>query len=315
MRLPPAATSAYAVVLQSYPQISRAPLARTAVVFDRCLMTKRFDQLGRDGVFSRAEALDWGETDKSLASARQAGLIVRLRRGMYAAAAIYHACDDSGKHLLHARAALLAQQGDAVLAGASAAAMHGFALHDQDLSMVHLLRTDTVRSHHAALHLDPALRERLEELAERFAYFPGSRRARLALKLADHRAESPGESVTRVQFNRHGIPIPELQHPVVDDRGEPVGRSDFYWEYARHIGEFDGEVKYLKYLRPGESPTKCVVREKRREDKMRSGRHGMSRFVWADVMPQQSRRTMQGLARALEESYRLYVRGRVIIAS
>ena len=326
-------------------------------------MTMTFDQLGRHGVFSRSEALDWGETDKTLARARQAGVIVRLRRGMYVPAAVYNACDDSGKHLLRARAALLAQQGDAVLTGASAAALYGFALHDQDLSTVHLLRMDAVRSHHAAgaehhvltlpiaepeielvdgirvvsaaravwevacrssleggvvtadsaLHLNPGLTDRIDELAERFTYFPGSRKARLALRLADRRAESPGESVTRIQFHRYGIPIPELQYRVVTDRGELIGESDFYWEDARHLGEFDGKVKYLKFLRPGESPSDCVFREKRREDEMRSGMRGMSRFIWADVVPQRSRRTMQGLARALEESRRLYVRGRVII--
>ncbi len=166
----------------------------------------------------------------------------------------------------------------------------------------------------SALHQDPASRDRIDEMTEPFAYFPGSRRARLALRLADHRAESPGESVTRVQFHRYGIPIPELQYRVVNDRGELVGESDFYWDDARHLGEFDGKVKYLKFLRPGESPSDCVFREKRREDSMRSGMRGMSRFVWADVMPQRSRRTMQELARSLEESRRLYVRGRVIIA-
>jgi hypothetical protein len=326
-------------------------------------MNNEYAHLGQNGVFSRAEALDWGETDKGLARARQAGLIVRLRRGMYAPAAVHEACDDSGKHLLRARAALKAQLGDAVLTGASAAALHGFDLYDQDLSDVHLLRMDSVRSHHAAaanhhaltlpitdrdievvdgirvvcaaravwevacrssleagvvtadsaLHRDPTLIDRINDMADRFAYFPGSRQARAALKLADHRSESPGESVTRVQFHRYRIPIPELQYRVVNDRGELVGESDFYWEDERHLGEFDGKVKYLRFLRPGESPSDCVFREKRREDEMRSGLRGMSRFIWADVMPQRSRRTMQDLARALEGSRRLYVRGRVVI--
>jgi Transcriptional regulator, AbiEi antitoxin len=84
------------------------------------------------GIFSRAEALDCGETDRTLAEARRAGVIVRLRRGMCAPADIYQACDDSGKHLLHARAALAAQKGPVALTGASAAALHGFALYQQD---------------------------------------------------------------------------------------------------------------------------------------------------------------------------------------
>jgi hypothetical protein len=324
-----------------------------------------YQHLGRDGVFSRAEALDLGETDKSLARARRAGVIVRLRRGRYVSAETYSACDERGKHLLRARAALDSQLGEAVLAGVSAAALYGFDLYDQDLSDVHLLRMDGVKPHNAAstnhhavtlpitdndvhvvggirlvsparavwevacrssleggvvtadsaLRLDPSLGGPLAELAARFAFVPGSRQARAAINLADGRAESPGESVTRVQFHRYRIPMPELQYAVVNHRGEVAGEADFYWEDARHLGEFDGKVKYLKFLRAGESPSDCVFREKRREDSMRAGLRGMSRFTWADVMPQRARRTMEDLAHALEESRRLYVRGRVIIGS
>lgn len=96
----------------------------------------------RGGVFTRAEALDSGESDRTLGEARRLGLLVRLRRGMYVRAETYNASDDAGKHLLHARAALAGQRGEVALAGASAAALHGFALYDQDLSTVHLVRLD-----------------------------------------------------------------------------------------------------------------------------------------------------------------------------
>ena len=102
------------------------------------------------GFFSRAEAIDCGETDHVLATAVREGMIIRLRRGMYAPAADYNARDDAGKHLLHARAALAAQQGTVALTGPSAAALHGFALYEQDLTTVHLLRLDRGSSHHAA---------------------------------------------------------------------------------------------------------------------------------------------------------------------
>ena len=85
----------------------------------------------------------------------------------------------------------------------------------------------------SALHHDPGLSEALEELQQRFAYFPGSRCGRVAIKLADPRADTPGESVTRVQFHRHGIPMPELQYHVIDRHGVLVGISDFYWEQQR----------------------------------------------------------------------------------
>lgn len=315
------------------------------------------------GFFSRAEAIDCGETDRTLAAARRAGLIVRLRRGMYAPADVYNASDDAAKHLLHARAALAAQRGAVALTGPSAAALHGFALYEEDLSVVHLVRLDRGRSHHAAkinhhvvtqdihhdidvyggvtainparavwevacrssleggvvtadsaLRQDPGLSEAIQELQERFAYFPGSRRGRLAIELADPRADSPGESVTRVQFHRFGIPMPELQYHVVDRYGSLVGISDFYWEEQRHLGEFDGKIKYQKLLRPDETPSECVFREKKREDAMRADLRGMTRLVWSDVMPHRARRTMADLAQALDQSYRLYVRGRTIIA-
>ena len=43
---------------------------------------------------------------------------------------------------------------------------------------------------------------------------------------------------------------------------------------------------------------------------------GMSRFTWSMVMPSNARsQTMTALSHALEQSYRLYARGRKIIAS
>ena len=316
------------------------------------------------GIFSRAEALDCGETDFSLGEARRAGLVVRLRRGMYAPADVYAACDDSGKHLLHARAAVAAQRGEVALTGASAAALHGFALYQQDLSTVHIVRLDQGSSrrnartnhhivlrgiepdlmHHdglltvgparavwevacrssleagvvtadSAVRRQPTLPAALAELQERFAYYPGSRTGRTAIRLADARSESPGESVTRVQFFRYGIPMPELQYWVVNGRGELVGIADFGWEEYRHLAEFDGKVKYQKLLRPGDSPSDCVFREKRREDRMRAESRGMSRFTWSMVMPDSARRSTSDLRRALDESRRLYARNRTVIAS
>ena len=316
------------------------------------------------GVFSRAEALDCGESDRSLADARRAGLIVRLRRGMYAPADLYTESDDAGKHVLHARAAVAAQHGPVALTGSSAAALHGFALYQQDLSVVHLVRLDQGSSrrvartnHHvvtqdiaadmteidglmaisparavwevacrssleagvvtadAALRLDPALAAAAARLEDRFAYFPGSRQGRTALELADPRSESAGESVTRVQFFRYGIPMPQLQYRVVDHNGALAGIADFGWDEFRHLGEFDGKVKYQKLLRAGESPSDCVVREKLREDRMRAGLRGMTRFTWVSVMPNNARRTMAELRQAMDQSYRLYVRGRTVIAS
>jgi hypothetical protein len=166
----------------------------------------------------------------------------------------------------------------------------------------------------SAYQLIPGLVEALREQSAIFVSHPGSRTARIALALARPGAESPGESVTRVQFYRHAIPHPELQYAVHDRTGRLLGISDFYWPEHRHLGEFDGKVKYERLLRPGEPSSDTVFREKRREDEMRADLRGMTRFVWADVMPRTARATMQRLHYELEQSRRLYVGGRSVIA-
>jgi hypothetical protein len=164
----------------------------------------------------------------------------------------------------------------------------------------------------SALRLQPHLADSIQDLHQRFAYFPGSRRGRIAIGLADGRAGSAGESLTRVQFWRYGIPMPDLQHRVFDRSGLFVGEADFHWPDHRHLGEFDGKVKYERLLRPGESAADCVFREKRREDRMRASWFGMTRFTWTDVMPSNAPKAMAELREALEQSRRLYLRRRTV---
>ncbi len=159
-----------------------------------------------------------------------------------------------------------------------------------------------------ALHGRPELREPLRSLAGSALAQPRSRVARLAVRLARQESESPGESLTRVACFRHGIPCPALQREVLDRSGRLVGRSDFSWEEARLLGEFDGRIKYGALLRAGEDPTTVVVREKVREDALRATGRGMARFTWAEVQPDVAGRRMARLAYELEESRRLYVR-------
>lgn len=159
----------------------------------------------------------------------------------------------------------------------------------------------------SALHRQPALAGPLRALVSRTRAQPRSRTARLALRLARAEAESVGESLTRVACFRHGIPSPSLQHDVLDPAGALIGRTDFYWEEARLLGEFDGKIKYERLLREGERSSDAVVREKRREDAMRRTRCGMARFTWFEVQPDVAHRRMVVLARELEESRRLYV--------
>jgi hypothetical protein len=80
-----------------------------------------------------------------------------------------------------------------------------------------------------------------------------------------------------------GLPTPELQFDVRDAGGMLIGRSDFAWHGGRLPGEFDGKVKYEKFLRPGESAGDAVFREKQREEAFRATGARVVRWVWADV--------------------------------
>ena len=297
------------------------------------------------GFFSRAEALDCGETDRTLANACRMGTIVRLRRGMYAPADVYQAYDDAGKHLLHAAphwppsAVPLHWQDDQRLLSMdlpftrrivplsiSFALITALPVRQLAPNIMSSARTSRATStcttgllpsarlaRCGKLPVDPAwkvasslpiphctmIHDCLNRLRSCNSALCTSRLAPRQARdqLADGRSESPGESVTRVQFHRFGIPMPELQYHVVDRHGTLVGISDFYWEEHRHLGEFDGKIKYQKLLRPDETPSECVFREKKREDAMRADLRGMTRFIWSDVMPQKARRTMSDLGR------------------
>ena len=110
---------------------------------------------------------------------------------------------------------------------------------------------------------------------------PASRRV---VAFADGLADGPGESRARVRMHLAGLPRPVLQH-VRDRSGRHVGQVDFWWPRAGVIGEYDGEVKYGRLLRPGQDPAEVVYREKLREDALRAqpGVRTVVRWTWRDV--------------------------------
>jgi len=125
----------------------------------------------------------------------------------------------------------------------------------------------------AALHLGKCT---LAELDDQVAQLPagarGRRRAALAIRLADGRAESPGESLSRARMYRLGLQQPDLQVQLLD--GDTVfGYADFGWPGL--VGEFDGKVKYV-------SPD-VLWDEKLREDRVRRTGPGVVRWVWRDA--------------------------------
>ena len=81
---------------------------------------------------------------------------------------------------------------------------------------------------------------------------------------------------------------------------------DFGWEDDRHLGEFDGKIKYGRLLREGEEPGDVVFREKVREDAIRGELWGMTRWVMADLQPGNVRSFINRLNADRARSRRLY---------
>lgn len=111
-----------------------------------------------------------------------------------------------------------------------------------------------------------------------------STRARALVALADPRADSPLESISRLRFLQLGIDV-ELQYPVRSERGG-IYLLDFWLLNAPYFGECDGKHKYTDPgLRGGRSPEEVVYQEKRRHDWV-SGSTGRRGLRWGapDVM-------------------------------
>lgn len=134
----------------------------------------------------------------------------------------------------------------------------------------------------SALHKELVDHEQLAEALARVKGWPGAPAARRAVWFADGRSESVGESRSRVRLAAHGLAPVELQFSVALPGGR-VAVTDFAWPERRTVGEFDGQVKYGRFLRPGEDPGEAVFREKRREDAVRAEGQAMHRWTWDDL--------------------------------
>jgi hypothetical protein len=134
----------------------------------------------------------------------------------------------------------------------------------------------------AALHtgLPPS---DLQAAVDQAAGRQGVAAARRMCAFSDGRAESVGESTSRVVLHLAGFPKPELQYDIFDEDGGLVGRTDFCWPEHRTVGEFDGRVKYGRLLKPGQSPGEVMYREKLREDRLRDLGWQVVRWTWDEL--------------------------------
>lgn len=126
--------------------------------------------------------------------------------------------------------------------------------------------------------------EQVAEAHERRKSWPFSQRLQISVRLARPGSQSVGESRFRYLCFVHHLPEPQLQWHVYDAGGQLVGITDFAWPEYQTLGEFDGKLKYLQGLKPGQSPADAVFAEKKREDRLREVTgFRMIRFVWADL--------------------------------
>lgn len=141
-------------------------------------------------------------------------------------------------------------------------------------------------------------RDELRVVVDRVRRWPGTARLQLTMRIACPGSQSVGESRLRyICFSGH-LPAPVLQHPVRNSRGTLVGIADLAWPERRVLAEFDGRVKYGRYLRDGESPGDAVFREKIREDAIREATGWrVLRFTWSDLADR--RQTLERLRVAI----------------
>lgn len=128
----------------------------------------------------------------------------------------------------------------------------------------------------AALRAGRVAEDERRRLHSVTAFWPGSAGAREALRFGDGLSESVGESRLRVLMYEHGLPRPRLQTEYRDRHGL-IGRVDFDFEGYDTVVEFDGALKY-----GGGSP-QVLIREKRREDRLRALGLTVIRTDWSDL--------------------------------
>jgi hypothetical protein len=126
-----------------------------------------------------------------------------------------------------------------------------------------------------ALHRTLVHRAELDRVLGDGAVWPRVRRAALVVAASDGRAESPLETACRLVFAGRGLPSPDLQALVVDERDGWWARVDFLWAPRGTVVEADGMVKYAS-------------REDRRAEKLRQERieelgYAVLRVTWAQV--------------------------------
>jgi hypothetical protein len=276
------------------------------------------------GLLLRRDAISAGYTDKHLRRLVLAGRIERIRQGAYAHSDAWNSLDATGQHDLLSSAVMRQYDDDIALSHGSAVIRVGGPSYKLDLARVHITHLAGVAHHKGQCHVEDITRTddhwmtspsrtvidvslvygfevgvvvaddflrrdlttkaQLWRMYESMKDWPGALIVRMVIAFSDSRSESVGETLGRLLMRRLGLPTPELQYEVRRPDGSVAGRTDYAWPDHKVLGEFDGKVKYERFLRAGETAADAVWREKRREDELRElTGFAFFRLVWADL--------------------------------
>ena len=124
-----------------------------------------------------------------------------------------------------------------------------------------------------ALHARLMQHAELTEWVRRRAGRKGVGTERLVLEMADAAAESPMETRLRLLLVLNGLPRPEVQVTIRDERGSFLGRPDLYYREHRLGLEYDGETHRAS-----------LVADNRRQNRLLLDNVKLLRFTASDVM-------------------------------
>jgi len=153
-------------------------------------------------------------------------------------------------------------------------------------------RWDGLMAADAALRESTTSTARIGAALDRARQWPGVRQAREVLALADPRAESPLESITRLRMHDDGFP------PVTPQLWIGRYRVDLAVPELGLVVEADGRVKYAT----GDVRDDALWQEKQREEAIRRAGWWVERVLWTDVLsgwPATSRRLWASPGRSL----------------
>lgn len=252
------------------------------------MQIRSFDELLAEGL-SRSE----------LRAHVRTGRLVRVRRGFYRG---YGELTPKERHRCQIMAFLRSRHAqDCVVSHVSAAVLHGMPTPPGRLGEVCVIRPSRHSNYRqpGILHVRNAPLDDDEvvwldsipvtSIARTTVDLIRLWRREAGVALADHALRHAERDELRARVDERPCrgnsraPPPDLQVDMVDDQGH-IGRTDYRWEEHRLLGEYDGEVKYGRLLKPGEAVKDVFQAEKAREQRMCRQGWVFVRFVTADCL-------------------------------